>query len=194
MPDSNPDSHSSDDRSKHPHWEHTRSKAEDILNVRAEVTRRRTPMAAAVDAMGHLLAHPLFVLTLLVLHLLWVILNLPIYPWFEPWDPYPFMFLATVASAEAPFIALMVLMHQKRDARIEELREEIDRQGSLHLEREISVLLRLVRELQEKLGVESRQDPELLERLEEDLNPERLLEQMRRRLREAEESEGGTAP
>jgi uncharacterized membrane protein len=194
MPDSTPDSHSSDDRSEHPHWEHTRSKAEDILNVRAEVTRRRTAMAATVDAMGHWLAHPLFGLTLLVLHLLWVILNLPIYPWFEPWDPYPFTFLATLASVEAPFIALMVLMHQKRDARIEELREEINLQVSLHVEREISILLRLVGELQEKLGVESRQDPELLDRLEEDLDAERLMEHLRERLRDAEESEEGIAP
>jgi uncharacterized membrane protein len=30
------------------------------------------------------------------------VLNLPIFPWFRPWDPYPFVFLATFASAEAP--------------------------------------------------------------------------------------------
>ncbi|MBW3600928.1 MAG: hypothetical protein KY475_27140, partial [Planctomycetes bacterium] len=81
-------SNSGDD--EHPHWTHTREKAGDILNVRAEVTRRRTALAAFVDQVGHWLAHPIFVLTLIVLHLAWVILNLPIFPW-KPWDPYPFM-------------------------------------------------------------------------------------------------------
>ena len=57
-----------------------------------------------------------------------VVLNLPVFPWFRPWDPYPFILLATFASAEAAFIALLVLMYQRRNARISELREEV----SLH--------------------------------------------------------------
>jgi uncharacterized membrane protein len=32
------------------------------------------------------------------------LMNLPIFPWFRLWDPYPFILLATFASAEAPFI------------------------------------------------------------------------------------------
>lgn len=57
------------------------------------------------------------------------------------------MGLATIASVEAPFIALFVLMHQKRETNVEELRGEVELQVALHTEREVTMLLRLVAEL-----------------------------------------------
>ena len=109
-----------------------------------------------------MLSHPAFFLALLASHLLWIVLNLPIYPWWEPWGPYPFIFLATIASAEAPFIALLVLMHQQRNQRLSELREETPLQVSLHMEREVSWVLHL-----------------LPERLQEELDARRLMEEVR---------------
>ena len=123
---------------------------DEILNVRGEVVKRRTRLSTLVEWVGHVLSHPGFFLILLAVHLAWILLNLPIYPWFQPWDP--FTFLATIASLEAPFIALMVLMHQQRDQRISELREETHLQVSLHVEREITMALRLLDELQRKEG------------------------------------------
>lgn len=175
------------------HWEEISKDREEILNVRAEITRRRTTLPALVERVGNFLAHPLFFFGFLLGHLAWVVLNLPMWPW-PPWDPYPFVLLATIASAEAPIIALLVLMRQQRDTRINELREEINLQVSLHLEREISLALRLLHELEEKLQVESRQDPDELRRMESYLDPQRLMEELRSNLRQAEGDDTAISP
>ena len=124
----------------------------------------------------------------------WVVLNLPIYPWYQPWDPYPFTFLATVASAEAPFITLLVLMRQQRDSRISELREETHLQVSLHVERELTMTLRLLGEIQEHLRIDSRQDPQALGNLRGDFDPHSLLEKLREQLESAEQDHSSTSP
>jgi uncharacterized membrane protein len=179
------------DQSQRPnHWQKISKSTQEILNVRSEVTKHRQWPQALVDWVGSALASPKFFIAMAAFHLLWVVLNLPIYPaWYKPWDPYPFTFLATIASVEAPFIALLVLMRQQRDSHIEELREEIDLQVSLHLERQSTVLLRLVDEIQKKLGVETEQDREVLENMEDYLDPEILMENLRRHLSRIEEDE-----
>jgi uncharacterized membrane protein len=177
-----------------PHWDHVRKNAYEILNVRSEITKRQSRSAALVEGIGRALADPTFFIGLLAGHLLWVVLNLPIFPWFEPWDPYPFILLATFASAEAPFVALLILMYQKRASRISELREELSLQVSLHLERQMTVMLRLLREVQDRLDITSREDPALLDRVKDELDPRQLMESLRSHLRRDEDAEEGTAP
>jgi uncharacterized membrane protein len=179
---------------KSPHWNQVRKSAYEILNVRAEITRQQHRSGALVEDIGRALTHPMFFIGLLSGHLLWVVLNLPVFPWFRPWDPYPFILLATFASAEAPFIALLVLMYQRRSARISELREELDLQVSLHLERQMSAMLRLLGEVQERLDIGSREDPALMERLQRDLDPRQLMQSLRRHLQRDEADEEATAP
>jgi uncharacterized membrane protein len=142
---------------------------------------------------GHARDLPFF-LSFLAAHLLWIALNLPLYPWWKPWDPYPFVFLATVTSAEAPFMGLMVLMYQQRNQRIAELREETHLQVSLHAERQLSMVLRMLGEMQQQLGVETQPDPELLAHLQQDLDTRELLANLRRDLRQVEGDNAITAP
>lgn len=182
------------EQSKTPYWDHVRSSAYDILSVRSEITREQNRAAGLVEATGRTLARPVLFIALLLGHLLWVVLNLPIFPWFNPWDPYPFVFLATFASAEAPFVALLVLMYQQRSGRISELREEVELQVSLHLERQMTVTLRLLSEMQDKLEVVSREDPDLLDQLQHELDPKQLVQGLRQQLRRDEGGEQATAP
>lgn len=179
------------DRTQAGPWEQVGKSTEEILNVRAEVARRQPRLAALTDRLGQTLAHPRIFLGLLLAHILWVLLNLRIYPWLEPWDPYPFTFLATIASVEAPFIALMVLMHRERDRRIQELREEINLQVSLHVERELTAVLQMIREIQESQNVESEVDREVLERMQTPLHPDQLMERLRKHLESTEGEPGG---
>lgn len=171
----------------HAHWDDIGKSAEEILNVRVEVTKQETPLAALIKEVGHVLAHPVFFLVLLGAHLGWIVLNLPIYPWYEPWDPYPFVFLATIASIEAPFIALLVLMHQEHDRRIDELREEIDLQVSFHIEREVTMALRLLDKIRRSHSIEIEEDSGELEHMEAFMDPQRMMERLRRDLRAAED-------
>jgi uncharacterized membrane protein len=177
-----------------PHWDRVRRNAYEILNVRSEITRQQSRSAALVEGIGRALAHPMFFIALLSGHVLWVVLNLPIFPWFRPWDPYPFIFLATFASAEAPFVALLILMYQKRSSRISELREELNLQVSLHQERQMTVVLRLLGEVQDRLDIASREDPALLDRLQKELDPRQLMQSLRSHLQRDEHGEQATAP
>lgn len=88
------------------------------------MTRERSAIAGAVDATGRFLANPWFFCALAALHLLWIVLNSTNILGIPAWDPYPFTFLATIASVEGPLISLMVLMRQQRDSRVQEVREE----------------------------------------------------------------------
>ena len=192
------------DEANPPHGAEPRSGAEppqergasaEILNVRRRIEADRGRGRQAVVRVGNVLARPAFFFTLLLLHAGWIVANLPGWvPW-APWDPPPFALLATIASVEAPFIALLILMRQEHDRRIAELREETALQVDLHTEREASAQLRLLVAIAERLGIErldeiaeSDGEPALdLDAMQRTLDPEHLVEETRRQLEESGE-------
>ncbi len=108
------------------------------INIRSEMTRRRSGSGKAIDWVGTWLAHPWLFVTLIFLHLGWVVVNLGVVPGIRPWDPPPFTLLATIASVEAPFLSVLILMRQHRDERIAELRQEVLLQVALDVEGKIA--------------------------------------------------------
>lgn len=169
------------------HWRSVNERRQKIVSVREEIVERRGWLGAAIDWIGRILTNPLFFSLFLLVHLAWVVLNLGWVPAVEPWDPYPFVFLATIASAEAPFVALLVLMWQQRDRRINEVREEVSLQVSLHVERENTVILRMLREMGQKMELAF--DREETDELAKDLDAEDLMSTVRHRLEEAGEQD-----
>lgn len=167
------------------YWRDIRERKEEIVSVREEVTRRRTPLAAVIDRTGELLAHPVFFAVVVAFHLAWLLLNSGWIPGVRPWDPYPFTFLATIASVEAPFITLLVLMRQRRDRHVEELREEVLLQVELHMERQTSRELEMLAAIQDRLGIDRPSDDDL-ERMTDPVDPEDLVHDLQERLDEAE--------
>lgn len=172
-----------------------RGASAEILNVRRRVAADRGHGRRTVVWVGRVLARPVFFFILLALHVGWVVANLPGWvPW-APWDPPPFVLLATIASVEAPFIALLILMSQEHDRRIAELREETALQVSFHAEREASAQLRLLVAIARRLGIErldeiaeTEGEPPLdLDAMQRTLDPELLVEETRRQLEESGE-------
>ena len=105
----------------------------------------------------------------------WIVVNLPFVP-LPKFDP-TFVALAMVASVEAIFLTTFVLMTQNRMSEQQEKRAELDLQISLLAEHEVTRLIRLVREIGEKLDVPGSKDPELPE-LQKDVAPEEVLDVM----------------
>ena len=93
----------------------------------------------------------------IVLHALffaaWILVNTGSVGRLAPFDRYPFSFLTLVVSLEAIFLSLFVLMSQNRMTRIAEQRARLDLQIDLLAERELTMLLRMLRALCEKQGV-----------------------------------------
>ncbi len=108
------------------------------LNVRSEMTKHRSRTGRAIDAVGVWLARPSLFVLLLVLNLGWVVCNLGWIPGVPVWDEPPFAVLSLITSVAAPFLTLLILMRQQRDARVAETREELMLQFVLHLDRELS--------------------------------------------------------
>src|SRR4051812_43866799 len=94
----------------------------------------------------------------LVFHVIWFLIWIP---WnigafrplgLRPFDPYPFGLLTMVVSLEAIFLSIFVLLAQKREAAIAELREELSLQVGLWTEQEVTKTLQLVTGLYRRLG------------------------------------------
>jgi uncharacterized membrane protein len=84
----------------------------------------------------------------------------------RPFDPFPFGLLTMVVSLEAIFLSIFVLLAQRRESAIAELREEVSLQVSLRLEEEVTKTLQLVAGLYTRLGYRMAEDAELVEMLQ----------------------------
>ena len=133
--------------------------------LKAKHAAERTLILALADWLNDLAASPKF----FVLHAIWFLVWIP---WnvgllgLKPFDPYPFGLLTMVVSLEAIFLSIFVLMSQKREAAIAELREEMSLQVSLRLEQEVTKTLQLVAGLYTRMGHKMGEDPELREMLQ----------------------------
>ena len=133
--------------------------------IKAQHAADRSWIEAVADWLNALAASTGF----LVLHVLWFsiwvswnigLIGLPRF------DPYPFGLLTMIVSLEAIFLSIFVLMAQKRESAIAELREEMSLQVGLRLEEEVTKTLQLVAGLYTRLGHKVGEDPELHEMLQ----------------------------
>lgn len=133
--------------------------------IKAQRAAERSWIEAVADRLNDFAASTPF----LVLHglwfLIWIVWNTGRLG-FVPFDPYPFGLLTMVVSLEAIFLSIFVLLAQKREAAIAELREEMSLQVSLRLEEEVTKTLQLVAGLYTRLGHKVAEDAELHEMLQ----------------------------
>jgi uncharacterized membrane protein len=128
-------------------------------NVRAiaELERRsihqRGPADRVSDAIAHFAGSTTFVVVHAVLFAGWIAANVGMVPGVTPFDPYPFAFLTLVVSLEAIFLSIFVLMSQNRMAHLADRRAHLDLQIDLLAEREVTVMLRMLRALCDKQGI-----------------------------------------
>ena len=91
----------------------------------------------------------------------WIAWNTGLIPGAVPVDPFPFGLLTMIVSLEAIFLSIFVLMAQRRESSIAELREEITLQVLMRAEEEVTKTLQLVAGLYPRLGHKLAEDPEL---------------------------------
>ena len=96
----------------------------------------------------------------------WIIANLGYISQIPVFDPYPFILLTMVVSLEAIFLSIIVLMSQNKQSQISTLREELDMQVNLIAEREITMTLKILKLMANKMNLKIK-DTELEEMIEE---------------------------
>jgi len=133
--------------------------------IKAEHFADRSPIERVADALTGFAGSTPF----LVLHVLWFLVWIP---WNVGWfglpqfDPFPFGLLTMIVSLEAIFLSIFVLMAQKRESAIAELREEITLQVNLRMEEEVTKTLQLVAGLYTRMGHRLGDDPDLRDMLQ----------------------------
>ena len=125
---------------------------------RSIIERVADRLNAAASSTGFLVVHALW-------FTIWILWNTGTLG-FRPFDPFPFGLLTMVVSLEAIFLTIFVLMAQKRESAIAELREEMSLQVGLRLEEEVTKTLQLVAGLYTRLGHKVAEDAELHEMLQ----------------------------
>lgn len=133
--------------------------------IKAQRAAQRSWIEAIAEALNGVAASTPF----LVLHALWfavwILWNVGALG-LRVFDPFPFGLLTMIVSLEAIVLSIFVLMAQKRESAIAELREEMSLQVALRLEEEVTKTLQLVAGLYTRLGHRVAEDPELREMLQ----------------------------
>ncbi|MDO8626113.1 MAG: DUF1003 domain-containing protein [Candidatus Magasanikbacteria bacterium] len=115
-----------------------------IRALRAHVDAKRTPGEVAADFLTSRLGTMAFLGINFLFFLIWILINARVLPVVPSFDPYPFHFLTFSVSLEAIFLAIVVLISQKRAAKMEDLREEVDLQIDIIAEHELTSLIKLL--------------------------------------------------
>ena len=159
---------------------------EALLERRRGEERSRSLQDRVADWVTSFAGSMRFVLLHLALFGVWIVWNLG---WLRlpKFDP-SFVVLAMFASVEAIFLSTFVLISQNRMQAQADKRADLDLQVSLLAEHEITEVLRLVREMAARSGIDEAHDPGLDE-LEQDVRPEAVLSRI-----EAAEHRGGGRP
>ena len=132
-----------------------------VKSFAAKLNQQRTMGEKVADFSTNFFGSLYFALFHVIWFGVWIIWNVGWLPGLEPLDPFPFGLLTMVVSLEAIFLAILVLISQNREAKIDRLRSEVDLQINLTAEQEITKILSLVKLLVEKQGIGLRDDPEL---------------------------------
>jgi uncharacterized membrane protein len=128
--------------------------------IKAQHAAHRTLLQEIADKLNNIASSSWFLALHGVWFAGWILWNVG---WlgFAPFDPFPFGLLTMVVSLEAIFLSIFVLMAQKRESAIAELREELMLQVNLRMEEEVTKTLQLVAGLYTRLGHVVAEDDEL---------------------------------
>jgi uncharacterized membrane protein len=146
---------------------------ESLLKVRKEMEQSLSWQNRVAQWITSFTGSMAFVLLHLAILGAWAAINLGLVPGMRPFDPYPFVLLAVLASVEAIFLSTFVLISQNRMAEMADRRAELDLQINLLAEHEITRLIQMVEKIGSHLQVDTSPGAELDE-LKQDIDPKNV--------------------
>lgn len=151
-------------------------------NIRAIIDLERKAVAASSwsarvsDAISRFAGSLWFVLCHLTIFVVWAVWNATA-PEHLRFDPYPYGLLTFIVSMEGVLIATFVLITQNRMAMQSDRRDHLNLQVDLLAEQEMTFVLRLLRRIADRLGIEPESaDHARAEKLAEETNVYQLMQ------------------
>jgi uncharacterized membrane protein len=149
-----------------------------IVHSRQSAASQRNGEERLADAITDFSGRMYFVYFHIVWFAVWILINLG-YFGIKPFDPYPFGLLTMIVSLEAIFLSTFVLISQNRLSAEADRRADLDLQIGLLAEHELTRVLKMLDEIQDKMGIENDSDRELQD-LEKNVHPEDVLAEIDR--------------
>jgi uncharacterized membrane protein len=117
-----------------------------VARLEEKARAKRSPAACVSDAVTGLAGNEWSVSFHLIWFAAWLIVNTGWTP-LPKFDPFPFSLLTSIVSLEAIFLTLFVLASQNRLTHEADKRAHLDLQVNLLAEQEMTVVLRMLKEL-----------------------------------------------
>ena len=117
-----------------------------IKSFEAEELKKRPPIVKVADFLTSYFGTLGFLLINVVVYGGWMFLNSYKVSWFPQVDPFPYSFMNSFVSIEAILLTIIVLMSQNRQNQTDSLRNELGLQVELISEREITKVLKLLKD------------------------------------------------
>lgn len=149
-----------------------------ILDLRLKDAEQRGLQDRIADAVTAFAGSMPFVHIHIVWFAGWIVLNTGRFG-VRPFDPFPYGFLTLVVSLEAIFLSTLVMITQNRQSEVAEKRADLNLQVGLLAEHELTRVLKMLDDVQKKLGVDAGDDEELAD-LELETMPEDVLAELDR--------------
>jgi uncharacterized membrane protein len=159
---------------------HIEQTVQAIGRLHAEHHRGATPWQRTVDRLTRFLGRPRFALMLAVFILGWLSLNLVVLVAHgRTFDPPPFDGLQGLGTMVALFVTVFILITQRRNDQLSELREQLTLELAMLSEQKAAKLIELMEELRRDLpNVINRVDGEA-DALARPADPEAVLEALK---------------
>jgi uncharacterized membrane protein len=148
-----------------------------VRALKARHAAGRSPLENAADRLTRVASSGYFLAAHALWFITWILWNTGHIAGLPPIDPFPFGLLTMIVSLEAIFLSIFVLMAQRRESSIAELREEITLHVLLRAEEEVTKTLQLVVGLYPRLGHRLAEDPELADMMKP-LDPDSIERQI----------------
>ena len=123
-----------------------------VARLQEKAAQERTALQCAADRIVAVAGRESTVAIHAICFALWITLNSGI-AGIRPFDPFPFVFLTMIVSLEAIFLTLFVLATQNRMTVDADRRAHLDLQVNLLSEQEMTLVLQMLREVCEHLGL-----------------------------------------
>jgi uncharacterized membrane protein len=132
----------------------SQSHIDSIVKQEEEALERRSTSERLADAVGSFAGSLPFVMLHLGLFVAWLLVNSGKIHHVRPFDPYPFQLFGVIVALEAVILSSFILMRQNRMMRRGERRDHLNLQVDLLAEREITMLLQMVRAICGQIGLQ----------------------------------------
>jgi len=95
-----------------------------------------------------------FLVINVLMFIFWILLNTGYFGEKFIIDPFPFSFLTTAVSLEAIILSTFVLMSQRRQSKVSEIRTELDYKTDLESEVDIKAIIGILERIAQKQDIE----------------------------------------